>query len=536
MAKEYVLDDDMVVCTSGARQTTIHVSSQYMVRRGNGKFVATEDDRFTGCFLCQKVTAIGSSYGFIAGGILGAVVGLSLTPTMAVTGFLSGAIYGLLSGAKEGGEKGAAVGKSAGGAIGAVLGAIAAPFPLKKIGAAVGKVVGQIQGSVAGGIIGAVCNGLSKGVEDSMKGAVIGTAAPPIAVGLVGAILNGLKCSIITNMIMNVINPCSLMTKGTPWSSLHYQVKIAGKYALMPDAKIACPFAGVISITKPDWDMMLTCAKMSYWVYCTPDKYQDYEKYDPENMGWHEVTPEELERKRIVKKSDGIYQLQGSKEKIKYSSEVYNHKQRYFFTDIDYQGYQKGDNASIDSGMKMGMYEKDGHYILVARGTARKPDWVDDNLKQGVGLGSDQYDQVTAVSKTTTKKVGKRNVTITGHSMGGGTSSTAGIVTGSDTYAFDPAGVHPNTARKYGKTRMDSSNIYTIYAATDPLNNLQNNLIPIAPTSVGQRLMLNTANKLNLPHPEDFIINGHALPLLIEEIERLATMHKDDKDLMALYK
>ena len=110
MAKEYVLDDDMVVCTSGARQTTIHVSSQYMVRRGNGKFVATEDDRFTGCFLCQKVTAIGSSYGFIAGGILGAVVGLSLTPTMAVTGFLSGAIYGLLSGAKEGGEKGAAVG------------------------------------------------------------------------------------------------------------------------------------------------------------------------------------------------------------------------------------------------------------------------------------------------------------------------------------------------------------------------------------------------------------------------------------------
>jgi len=35
---------------------------------------------------------------------------------------------------------------------------------------------------------------------------------------------------------------------------------------------------------------------------------------------------------------------------------------------------------------------------------------------------------------------------------------------------------------------------------------------------------------------EDFIINGHALPLLIEEIERQATMHKDDKDLMALYK
>lgn len=275
MAKEYVLDEDMVVCTSGARQTTIHVSSQYMVRRGSGKFVATEDDRFTGCFLCQKVTAIGSSYGFISGGILGAAVGSSLTPVTTVAGFLSGAIHGLLSGAKEGGEKGAAAGKSAGGAIGEALGTMAAPFPLKPIGAAVGKLAGQIQGSVAGGIIGAVCNGLSKGMEDGMKGAAVGAAAPPVAAGLVGAILNGLRCSAITNMIMNVINPCSLMTKGTPWSSLHYQVKIAGKYALMPDAKIACPFAGVISITKPDWDMMLACVKMSYWVYCTPDKYQE---------------------------------------------------------------------------------------------------------------------------------------------------------------------------------------------------------------------------------------------------------------------
>lgn len=120
--------------------------------------------------------------------------------------------------------------------------------------------------------------------------------------------------------------------------------------------------------------------------------------------------------------------------------------------------------------------------------------------------------------------------------MGGGTSSTAGIVTGSDTYAFDPAGVHPKTAGKYGKTRADSSNIYTIYAATDPLNGLQNNLIPMAPTSVGKRLKLNTANKLDWLHPGDFIINGHTLPLLIEEIERQAAMHKDDKDFMALYK
>ena len=102
MAKQYVLDGDMVVCTSGARQTTIHVSSQYMVKRGSGKLVATEDDRFTGCFLCQKITAVESSYGMISGAIIGAIAGAQLTPATTALGFTAGAVYGLFSGANEG--------------------------------------------------------------------------------------------------------------------------------------------------------------------------------------------------------------------------------------------------------------------------------------------------------------------------------------------------------------------------------------------------------------------------------------------------
>ena len=536
MAKQYVLDGDMVVCTSGARQTTIHVSSQYMVKRGSGKLVATEDDRFTGCFLCQKITAVESSYGMISGAIIGAIAGAQLTPATTALGFTAGAVYGLFSGANEGNKIGSAAGEMAGGAIGEAVGVMTMPFPLSPLGALAGKKLGQALGSVAGGVIGAVCNGLVKGIEYGVKGAFIGSIAAPIAGALIGGITNGLDRGSVTSMIMKVINPCSLLTKGIPWTSLHDDVTIAGKRALMPDAKITCPMAGLISITKPDWDMMLMCAKMSYWVYCTPDEYKEYEKYDPENMGWREVTPEELVEKGIVKKSkDGVYVLEGN-EAVKYFPEKYDGKDRYFFTDINYQGVEKGDTAENGSGTKVGMYEKDGHYILVARGTARKPDWVDDNLKQGVGLGSDQYEQVISVSKKASQRVGKQKVTITGHSMGGGTSSASGIITGSDTYAFNPAGVHPNTVGEYGKTRANSSNVYSIYAASDPLNGLQNNLPTLAPSSVGMRMELDTNNNPDLLRPWNYLLDGHGMPLLIEEIERQAALHKDDNKLVASHK
>ncbi|WP_148301609.1 hypothetical protein [Prevotella fusca] len=120
----------MVVCTSGARQTTIHVSSQYMVKRGSGKLVATEDDRFTGCFLCQKITAVESSYGMISGAIIGAIAGAQLMPATTALGFTAGAVYGLFSGANEGNKIGSAAGEMAGGAIGEAIGAMTMPFPL----------------------------------------------------------------------------------------------------------------------------------------------------------------------------------------------------------------------------------------------------------------------------------------------------------------------------------------------------------------------------------------------------------------------
>ena len=81
---------------------------------------------------------------------------------------------------------------------------------------------------------------------------------------------------------------------------------------------------------------------------------------------------------------------------------------------------------------------------------------------------------------------------------------------------------------------MIACNVHTIYAATDPLNGLQNALPTIAPSSVGERLIFNTENKFNIQDPSKYLLDGHSLPLLIEELERLSEVHKEDKNLLTL--
>ena len=337
---------------------------------------------------------------------------------------------------------------------------------------------------------------------------------------------------------MKLINPCSWFTLINDWSSLHEHVVISGKRALMPDATVGCLLGGLVSIVKPNMPLMLECAKISKWMYCDPgedtdvndamtdengnglETFADFEKYKPEGLGWSEVTPEELMEKGILEQdAKGNYILIGNK-RIKYSSEDYQGETRYYFVDSRNKGYQYDDSSDNGSGLKVGMYEKDGHYILAARGTHRSQDWTDDNLAQGLGLGSEQYRQVIALSKTVSGKLHPENVTITGHSMGGGTSSAAGIVTGCETYSFDPAGVHENTIKGYGVTRENSSNVYSVYSDTDPLNNVQNLMPDLMPTAVGNRLKFSTANKLNISDPWSFIVNGHDLPMLIDALEQ----------------
>ena len=142
----------------------------------------------------------------------------------------------------------------------------------------------------------------------------------------------------------------------------------------------------------------------------------------------------------------------------------------------------------------------------------KSKEWTDDNMRQGLGMGSEQYNKSIDIAKKVNRNKPKgKQLTITGHSLGGGLATAAGAATGSKTYAFCPAGVHPNTYKMYGVKNPDTSKVHTYYSNQDFLNMASNNL-SLMPKAAGERIMLNTLDHF------DFA-KGHDLPLLLKAIQ-----------------
>ena len=142
----------------------------------------------------------------------------------------------------------------------------------------------------------------------------------------------------------------------------------------------------------------------------------------------------------------------------------------------------------------------------------KSKEWTDDNMRQGLGMGSEQYEKSIDIAKRVNRNKPKdKQLTIAGHSLGGGLATAAGAATGSKTYAFCPAGVHPNTYKMYGVKNPDTSKVHTYYSNQDFLNMASNNL-SLMPKAAGERIMLNTLDSF------DFT-KGHDLPLLFKAIQ-----------------
>jgi hypothetical protein len=75
-------------------------------------------------------------------------------------------------------------------------------------------------------------------------------------------------------------------------------------------------------------------------------------------------------------------------------------------------------------------------------------DWST-NGKQGVGKETAQYTQAMKLAKQTQLLLGNK-VTIVGHSLGGGLASAAVAVTGLPGNTYNSAGLHPDTAERFG--------------------------------------------------------------------------------------
>ena len=458
MSLQYIQDKDITVCTLGAHQALIKVTSQNSVKRSNGKLLATENDRMGECYGCYKTPDFISVLATV-------LMNMTLfTSVLCLRAAIGGALAGLVVGALRGWRAGKDASKDIG-------------F-FNKVGTMVSATVQGAQvGSTAGAVLGAV------GMYSFLHGKV-------------------------SKMVQNVIMPniCAAYTKMSTWTRVNSSVKISGQKALLEGAMLNCIQGGLITIIKPDFSEAAKMLVLSYFAYnrMTKEKAKDY-KMDEAMDGLSPKQQAMLKNKD--EKLDGYEKL--DEEEMK----------KLGITDS-----KEIDDPHI--GFKADIYkDKNGDYVLVYRGTYSDPDhpendlvhdwskeWTDDNMRQGLGMGSEQYKKSIKLAKKVNRNKPKdKQLTIAGHSLGGGLATAAGAATGSKTYAFCPAGVHPNTYKMYGVQNPNTSKVHTYYSNQDFLNMASNNL-SLMPKAAGERIMLHTLDSF------DFT-KGHDLPLLFKAIQ-----------------
>ena len=457
MSLQYIQDKDITVCTLGAHQALIKVTSQKSVKRSNGKLLATENDRMGECYGCYKTPDFISVLATV-------LMNMTLfTSVLCLRAAIGGALAGLVVGALRGLRAGKDASKDMG-------------F-FNKVGTMISATVQGAQvGSTAGAVLGAV------GMYSFLHGKV-------------------------SKMVQNVIMPniCAAYTKMSTWTRVHSSVKISGQKALLEGAMLNCIQGGLITIIKPDFSEAAKMLVLSYFAYnrMSKEKANDYDM----NKAMDGLSPEQQAMlKSKNEKLEGYEKLNAEEMKK--------------------LGVKSTDLKDPSTGFKADIYkDTNGDYVLVYRGTYSDPDhpendlihdwskeWTDDNMKQGLGMGSEQYNKsIKLAEKVNSNKPKDKQLTIAGHSLGGGLATAAGAATGSKTYAFCPAGVHPNTYKMYGVQNPNTSKVHTYYSNQDFLNMASNNL-SLMPKAAGERIMLHTLDSF------DFT-KGHDLPLLFKAIQ-----------------
>lgn len=118
-------------------------------------------------------------------------------------------------------------------------------------------------------------------------------------------------------------------------------------------------------------------------------------------------------------------------------------------------------------------------YVLVFRGTQGRKDWKT-NREQAIGGETEHYSKAINVANKVQERLGSK-VEIAGHSLGGGMATAAGITSGTKTYTFNPAGVHPKTLERAGDFSRNDANkliggkplVDNVVVPGDPLTSIQ---------------------------------------------------------------
>ena len=119
-------------------------------------------------------------------------------------------------------------------------------------------------------------------------------------------------------------------------------------------------------------------------------------------------------------------------------------------------------------------FERPPRKVLAFRGT--DPSQAGDretDFKQALGIYTDQYKEAEDAARTM-RRSNSQGFDITGHSLGGGEASLAGLITGQPTYTFNAAGLHVNSMLRAGIDPKDvvrqQKVIQAYYSDHDPLS------------------------------------------------------------------
>lgn len=162
----------------------------------------------------------------------------------------------------------------------------------------------------------------------------------------------------------------------------------------------------------------------------------------------------------------------------------------------DIPGLEKAVFMSKKTGFGAALFKSEinDQTMLTYRGTNNgvtgKKDWLT-NGAQGVGKQTKQYDQAMDLAKLTKRSLGK-DVSLVGHSLGGGLTASAVGVTGMQGYTFNAAGLHKNTVSRVGGLKMEEIDQLLQTQAVDGevLTLLQGNREMLIPIIAGAGSML----------------------------------------------
>ena len=282
----------------------------------------------------------------------------------------------------------------------------------------------------AGALVGAIVGAIAASVVAVRTGSKALTK-----IVLAGCTLQG---TVTGKMMSKIPGICPFLCYPSPWSSVHPRVFIEGQRALLSDAKVNCILGGQVSLLMIDFKKSTDMAMLSKHVYG---------KGDPLPEGWNSVSKKELEELEL--------------------------------SISDFEGKKFGFKSKLYKG-------PDGKYALIFEGTNPTSllDWGT-NVMQGLGQKTKQYSLAIDLSKDVGEIVGKGNLTLGGHSLGGGLASAGAAVTGCETFTYNPAGLHPETVKRAGHSMENTSHVQSFYSENDMLNGWVQNNREIIGSAVG---------------------------------------------------